>query len=85
MESKTVLVHNGVHKKVVVFSGDLEKLKQAILVTFSLQVSPEQLLIQAKSEILEWKGEWVDISSTDEIVDKAIIKAVIIEVILNRL
>ena len=85
MASKTVLVHSGVHKKVVVFAGDLERLKQAILVTFSLQVSPEQLLIQVKSEVLEWKGEWVDVSSTDEVLDKAIIKAVIIEVILNRL
>ena len=83
MASKTVLVHSGVHKKVVVFSGDLEKLKQAVLGTFSLQVSPKQLLIQVKSEVLEWKGEWVDVTSTDEIVDKAIIKAVIIEVILN--
>ena len=83
MASKTVLVHSGVHKKVVVFSGDLEKLKQAVLGTFSMQVSPEQLLMQVKSEVLEWKGEWVDVSSTDVIVDKAIIKAVIIEVILN--
>ena len=70
-------------KKVVVFSGDLKNLKQAVLGTFSLQVSPEQLLMQVKSEVLEWKGEWVDVSSTDEIVDKAIIKAVIIEVVLN--
>ena len=82
MASKTVLVHSGVHKKVVVFSGDLDSLKQAILATFSLQVSPEQLLIQVKSEVLEWKGEWVDASSTDEILDKAVIKAVI-EVIFN--
>ena len=82
MASKTVLVHSGVHKKVVVFSGDLDSLKQAILATFSLQVSPDQLLIQVKSEVLEWKGEWVDASSTDEILDKAVIKAVI-EVILN--
>ena len=40
---------------------------------------------QVKSEVLEWKGEWVDVSSTDEVLDKAIIKALIIEVILNRL
>ena len=46
---------------------------------FSLQVSPQRLLIQLKSE--EWNGEWLDVSSSDEIGDKAVIKAVILEVL----
>ena len=79
MASKTVLVHSGVHTKVVVFSGDLDSLKETISAKFSLQVSPQWLLIQLKSE--EWNGEWIDVSSSDEIGDKAVIKAVILEVL----
>ena len=76
MASKTVLVHCGVHKKVVNFSGDLDCLKEAILVKFSLEISPQRLLIQWKSE--EWSGEWID---GDEIEDKAVVKAMIPEVL----
>ena len=79
MASKTVLVHSGVHTKVVVYSGDLDSLKEAVLAKFSLQVSPQRLLIQLKSE--EWSGEWIDVSSSDEIGDKAVVKAVILEVL----
>lgn len=72
MASKTVLVHFGVYRKVIVFSGELDDLRKAIVDTFSsIQAPSERVLIQRRLE--EFQGEWVDVS---EIENKAVIQAV---------
>lgn len=74
--TKKVLVKFGDHCRPVQFTGDHDELVLKTKEEFALN-QQEDLLLQIKDE--DWGGEFIDLSASDEIPDKSVLKLVLLK------